>query len=179
MAVFLPQRLAQIGVTDPFRVSLFMAVMSGTSAIVGLLYARIRARASYTALLRTTAVSWVAAFVVLGTAGAPDVLFGAAALFGVGNGVLIPVITVLIGDTPPPQRRGQATALSGTAMFTGQFASPLVFGPLMTATSITTGYLAAAAVAAVILAVLLVKPVDETLLGAQEAAAEPAPAPAG
>ncbi len=69
-----------------------------------------------TALLRTMAVSWVAAFAVLSTAAVPEVLFGAAALFGMANGVLIPVITVLIGDTPPRQRRGQATA-----MFTGQF----------------------------------------------------------
>ncbi len=46
----------------------------------------------------------------------------------------------------------------------------------MIATSITTGYLA---VAAVILAALLVKPVDETLLDSQEAATEPEPAPTG
>lgn len=67
----------------------------------------------------------------------------------------MPALTVLIGDTPPPERRGQATALSGTAMFTGQFVSPLVFGPLMAATAITTGYLAAAGLAMVILLVLL------------------------
>ncbi|MBF6354471.1 hypothetical protein IU449_07935 [Nocardia higoensis] len=65
-----------------------------------------------------------------------------------------------LGDTPPAARRGQATSLSGTAMFTGQFGSPLVFGPLMAATSITTGYLLAAVLAAVILAGLVFLRID-------------------
>ncbi|MEU1573267.1 hypothetical protein ABZ519_19250 [Streptomyces collinus] len=36
------------------------------------------------------------------------------------------------------QQRGTATSLQATALFGGQFASPLVFGPLMDATSIAT-----------------------------------------
>lgn len=155
VAVFLPQRLAQIGVHEPFQVSLFMVVMATAASLIGLGYARIRARFDYPTLLRTTAACWVGAFGILGTVDVPVVLLGAAALFGIGNGLLLPVITVLIGDTPPPERRGQATALSGTAMFVGQFSSPLLFGPLMAATSITTGYLTAAAVAATILITLL------------------------
>lgn len=155
LAVFLPQRLAQIGVEDPLQVSLFMVVMAIAASVVGLLYARLRCRFGYGALLRTTGACWVAAFLILGTVSTPAVLFSAAALFGVGSGLLLPVITVLIGDTPPPERRGQATALSGTAMFVGQFTSPLVFGPLMAATTITTGYLVAAGLSVALLVTLL------------------------
>ncbi|WP_129665108.1 MFS transporter [Phytoactinopolyspora endophytica] len=155
LAVFLPQRLAQIGVEDPFKVSLFAVTSSIASSIVGLIYARVRGRYSYTALLRTSAACWVAGFLVLGTASTPALLFPAIAVFGVGAGLLMTVITILIGETPPPEQRGQATSLSGTAMFVGQFASPLIFGPLMGATSITTGYLVAASVCAVVLIALL------------------------
>ncbi|MFC4373227.1 MFS transporter [Nocardia halotolerans] len=161
LAVFLPQRLAQLGIAAPIFVSMFMVVQAIASIGVGLGYARIRTYFGFSALLRCTACCWVAAFAILGSVAHPVPVFIASALFGVGNGLLLPVITVLIGETPPPQRRGQATALSGTAMFTGQFGSPLVFGPLMAATSITGGYLLAAVIAAVVLAGLLVIRVDD------------------
>lgn len=161
LAVFLPQRLAQLGIAAPIFVSLFMVVQAVAAIGVGLGYARIRARFGFTVLLRTTACCWVLAFLALGIVAHPAPVFVASALFGVGNGLLLPVITVLIGETPPAARRGQATSLSGTAMFAGQFGSPLVFGPLMAATSITTGYLLAAAIAAAILAGLLRTRIDD------------------
>ncbi|WP_196812115.1 MFS transporter [Nocardia sp. CNY236] len=155
LAVFLPTRLAQLGIDKPIFVSLFMVVQASASILVGLGYARIRARFGFTALLRTTAGCWTAAFTILGLADHPVPVFLASALFGLGNGLLLPVITVLIGETPPSSQRGLATSLSGTAMFFGQFVSPLVFGPVMEATSITGGYFIAAALAAVILVALL------------------------
>ncbi|WP_083885601.1 MFS transporter [Nocardia thailandica] len=161
LAVFLPQRLAQLGIAAPIFVSLFMVVQAVASIGVGLGYARIRARLGFAVLLRTTACCWIGAFLVLGLVAHPAPVFAASALFGIGNGLLLPVITVLIGETPPAARRGQATSLSGTAMFTGQFGSPLVFGPLMAATSITTGYLLAAALAATVLAGLILIRVDD------------------
>nr|WP_276207219.1 MFS transporter [Nocardia mangyaensis] len=161
LAVFLPQRLAQLGIAAPVFVSLFMVVQAIAAIAVGLGYARIRARFGLVSLLRVTACCWIAAFTVLGLVAHPVPVFVASALFGLGNGLMLPVITVLIGDTPPESRRGQATSLSGTAMFAGQFGSPLVFGPLMAATSITTGYLLAAAIAGVILVGLLALRVDD------------------
>ncbi|WP_147430369.1 MFS transporter [Rhodococcus pyridinivorans] len=155
LAVFLPQRLAQLGIEAPIYVSLFMAAQAGAAILTGVAYSRIRAVLGYTALLRITAACWVAAFLILGIAGQPMVVFAASALFGIGNALLLPVVTVLIGETPPHSHRGQATALSGTAMFVGQFASPLVFGPFIDATAITTGYLLAAGIAAAILVVTL------------------------
>jgi MFS transporter, ACDE family, multidrug resistance protein len=146
LAVFLPQRLGELGVLDPLRVSLFMVAMATASSLVGLLYARLRTRASERDLLLVTASCWVAAFLVLGVVSQPQVLLVAAALFGIGQGLMLPAITVLIGDAAGAAHRGQATALSATALFVGQFLSPLLFGPLMAATSIAAGYLVAAVV---------------------------------
>lgn len=151
VAVFLPQRLAQIGVNEPFLVSWYQAVSAIASAIVGFTYARIRARSSYPTLLRIAMACWATGFVILGTVTQFPLVLCCGAVFGLANGLLMPVVTVLIGDTPPPQLRGQATSLSGTAVFIGQFISPLVFGPLMQATSITTGYLLAAGLCTLVL----------------------------
>ncbi|SNR36311.1 Predicted arabinose efflux permease, MFS family [Haloechinothrix alba] len=161
LAVFIPQRLAELGVHEPLRVSLFMVAMSIAAGVVGLAYGRLRARLDYAAMLRITAACWVAAFGVLGTVGVPAILLVAAALFGFANGLLLPTITVLIGETPPAEQRGRATSLSATAMFIGQFASPLLFGPLMGAVSISTGYLVAAGLSSLILVLLLASTVRD------------------
>lgn len=180
LAVFLPQRLAQLDVENPWQVSLFMAANAGAAGLVGLVYAPLRARANDAGLLRTTALLWTMAFLFLGAAQHPALLAPGAALFGLGNGLMLPTITMLIGDTPPPDRRGQATSLSGTAAFVGQFSSPLVFGPIMEETSIGTGYLLVAGVsAALTVALILVPRARITTASANQAAHRPDRNPAG
>lgn len=146
LLVFLPQRLAELGVHSPFAVSLNVAVVTASSTLLGLAYARLRTRLSYDVLLRTVAVLWTAAFVVLGTTASVPALVAASVLLGAGGGVWVTALTVLIGAMAPPRVLGRATALSGTVGFAAQFLSPLLLGPLIDATSITTGFLALAAV---------------------------------
>ncbi|MFJ7155220.1 MFS transporter [Streptomyces sp. NPDC101118] len=155
IGVFLPQRLAELGVEEPFLVALYNVVMTVVMSLVGLVYAKLRAGLGYTLLLRLAAVAWVAAFLILGVADQTLLLFLAPALFGLGLGMAFPALAVLIGEGAPPELRGQATSLSGTATFIGQFASPLLLGPLIGATSVTTGFLASAGLSAVVLLLLL------------------------
>ncbi|MGW2560886.1 MFS transporter [Streptomyces sp. NPDC001514] len=155
VAVFLPQRLAQIGVKEPFLVSLYTVVMMGAMSAVGLGYAKLRRAAGYPALLRTAALTWALSFVLLGTVDQPWLLLVAPVLFGLGQGIAFPALTVLVGEAAPAELRGQATSLSGTANFAGQFVSPLLLGPVIGATSITTGFLVAALLSVVVLVALL------------------------
>ncbi|GAA4915051.1 MFS transporter [Streptomyces coeruleoprunus] len=151
VAVFLPQRLAEVGVEAPFLVSLYTVAMMGAMSLVGLAYAGMRAAAGYRTLLSAAAVAWVVSFVLLGTVDQPWLLLLAPLLFGAGQGIAFPALTVLVGEAAPPELRGQATSLSGTANFAGQFLSPLLLGPVIGATSLTTGFLAAAGLSAVVL----------------------------
>ncbi|MCH0542316.1 MFS transporter [Streptomyces sp. MUM 203J] len=155
LAVFNPFRLAEIGIDKPFHVALISTTASVTMSLVGFGYARLRAAFGYGQLLRITAVTWTLAFALLGLTGHAALIVVGNGLFGLGMGILMPAVTVLIGDTAPPALRGQATALSGTASFAGQFVSPLILGPLVDNTSITTGFLACAGLAAVLLLTLL------------------------
>ncbi|MFJ7773358.1 MFS transporter [Streptomyces sp. NPDC097107] len=166
LAVFNPFRLAEIGIEKPFLVALISTTASVTMSLVGLWYAKLRAALGYGPLLRITAVCWTLAFALLGLTGHAALVVVGNGLFGLGMGILMPAVTVLIGDTAPPALRGQATALSGTASFAGQFCSPLILGPLVDSTSVKTGFLACAGAAAVLLLALL--PVRIT---------DPAPAP--
>jgi ACDE family multidrug resistance protein len=162
VAVFLPQRLAEIGITSPVLVSIYAVVGGGlVSSVVGLYYARLRQRATYTSLLRAVACAWVVAYVVYGTVSQPVLLLVAPALLGAANGIMLPIATVLIDEAAGPELRAKAAALSGTAIFAGQFVSPLLLGPVIAATSTTVGFLAAAGIGVAILAVLLAVRVPE------------------
>lgn len=152
-AVFLPKRLEEIGITSPLLVAVYGVTLAAvTASLVGLVYARVRARLSHAAILRLAAACWTGAFLIYGTVAAPVPLLLAPALAGVGNALAMPALTVLIADHAPAELRGRATSLQGTAMFAGQFVSPLLAGPLVAATSYTTGFLAAGGVAGAVLA---------------------------
>ncbi|PRX45142.1 putative MFS family arabinose efflux permease [Prauserella shujinwangii] len=148
IVVFLPLRLADLGVRSPLLLSVFTAVTSAAATAVGFGYARLRATASYTALLRSSVALWAAGFLLLGVAAHPVPLGAGAALFGLGQGVAFPALTVLIGDAAPERLRGRATALTGTTMFLGQFATPLLFGPLADRIGVARGYLIVAGILA-------------------------------
>lgn len=145
--VFLPVRLAELGVTDTVVVALFAATLSGVMSAVGLGYGRLRTRISHSGLLRAAFAAWTLAALTIALAPTPVVPLLGAALFGLGMGVAIPTLTVMTGDHAPPGLMGQATALLATATFAGQFAAPLVFGPIQAATSTPATFHAAAAVA--------------------------------
>ncbi|MFC8623406.1 MFS transporter [Streptomyces anulatus] len=150
LAVFVPQRLTELGVERPLLVALYTMTTSLSGSVVGLCYAKARARLGYTVLLRTAAAAWALALLVAATAGQAVPLLAAPALFGAGMGISVPALTVLIGENAPPGSRARATSLSGSAAFTGQFLSPLLFGPLAAAASIRTAFLVAVALAATV-----------------------------
>jgi MFS family permease len=169
VAVFLPQRLGELGVGAPILVSLYIMAWPATQSLVGLAYARLRARASYLTLLQLSALACVAAFLMMGTVDAPLGLSAATVFLGAGTGVLFSALSVLIADLVPEALLGRATAMSSTALFVGQFVSPLAIGPVMAATSIATGYIVVAGLAASILAILIVIAVKRPAEGERNA----------
>ncbi|MEE6311655.1 MFS transporter [Plantactinospora veratri] len=153
--VFLPPRLAEVGVRDSFQVALFGALLSLVMSLTGLRFARVRARLGWSALLLLAFGAWTVALVLLALGTSLIPLLLGPAVFGFGMGLAVPALTVLAAEHAPAGRRGQATALLGTATFGSQFGSPLLFGPVEAATSTSGVFLAAAALAALTLLALL------------------------
>jgi MFS transporter, ACDE family, multidrug resistance protein len=147
MLVLLPLRLAELAVTDPRYVAICVAALSAAMTAVGFGYALLRARLGDRALVTLAFFVWLAALASLSIVQQPVVLGAAAALFGIGMGVAVPALTVLVAEAAPAPLRGRATSLSASATFLGQAASPLLLGPIVSATSITTGFAVAAALA--------------------------------
>ncbi|RAS64811.1 putative MFS family arabinose efflux permease [Lentzea atacamensis] len=171
LAIFLPQHLARLGIHAPVLVAIYAVVgPSITTSLIGLVYGRLRARFGYTTLLRVAFAASLAGFLLYATVTQPVLLLLAPALFGVGNGILFPIATVLVDQAAGAEHRGRAASLSGTAIFSGQFMSPLLFGPLIAATSTTTGFLVAATISATLLVIVVVGRVGKHRLDEEDRA---------
>ncbi|MGA5148212.1 MFS transporter [Streptomyces griseoincarnatus] len=177
LAVFLPRRLDQLGIHNTLLVALYGTVIaSGGASAVGLTYAKLTARLGHAVLMRIAAGAWTAALLVFAFAEHALPLLLVPALTGFASGIAMPTLTVLVDQAAPPEQRGMATSLQATALFGGQFGSPLLFGPLIDSTSITTGALVAAAGTTAIL-IALFRLNDSQPTGPEEqAASDPAAA---
>ncbi len=162
-AVFLPKRLEQIGIQSAVVVAIYAVVLASVAAsLIGLCYARLRTRFDHAVIMRLAAGSWALGLLIYGCVGQPVILLIAPVLIGAGNALAMPTLTVLVADRAPLELRGRATSLLSTAIFAGQFLSPLLVGPLIAATSYQVGFLAAAVLAAVVLVAVSVTRVAAT-----------------
>lgn len=128
--VFVPQRLDELGVTQPLIISVYIAVINVAAGLIGLVYGRIRSRLSYRRIFLTGTALPVAAFAVLFLATQPWMLLVGTPLFGLGMALALAAIPVRIGETVPQQARGRAISYMSSMLLLGQFASPVLLGPL-------------------------------------------------
>ncbi|MCF3933513.1 MFS transporter [Acuticoccus sp. M5D2P5] len=162
IAVFIPQRLGELGITSPIAASIFMAVMAGAMSLAGLFYGRLRRILSKFTILRIAAACWTAAYLTLGLSDSIPVMILATMALGAGNGLGFSTLSLFVGDLVPERLLGRGTALSATVFFLGQFLTPLLLGPVMHATSINAGFLGVGAAALAIFAALcLIRPAPE------------------
>ncbi|MDR7301405.1 MFS transporter [Haloactinomyces albus] len=148
--VFVPQRLARLDVTDPLAVSVFIAVTTAATALVGLVYGRIRRHLRYYPIFLVGLTLPIAGFAILAAATRPWMLLAGTPLLGLGMGLIMPATSVLVGTAVPRQVRGRAISYLTSMMLLGQFASPLLLGPIAGPHGIRAVFLAAAILAALI-----------------------------
>jgi MFS family permease len=156
VTVFMPQRMAELGVHEPIQVSMYMAVMGISSVAIGFVYPWLKAQASYLSLLRFSMLAMGLAFLIFGTATRPVLLAPAMVFLGCGMAVVFSALSIVISELVPGSVLGRATAISSSVTFLGQFFSPLLLGPLMASTSITLGYLVLSGTAALIFLILVI-----------------------
>lgn len=139
--VFVPLRLHELGSGSPLVAAASTALMSTTMSITALAFARLRRRMGLVPVLAGGYAVIGCGLLVLASVSSPVLLVAAAGLFGAGFGVTLPALTILLSDAVPATARGRAMALSATALFLGQFLSPLLVGPPIERTSISVGFL--------------------------------------
>ena len=83
------------------------------------------------------------------------VLFSVA-LFGIGQGSVIPAVNVWAGELVPASFRGRITSYLATFGYVGQFLSPIVFNPVALTLSVNSVFWVAAIVCAELLLSILI-----------------------
>ncbi len=146
MVIYVPQLLDTFGVQNTFEIGLVLASMTLSAAFFSFNYGKIRKRFSYGQLLSAAMVMWSSGFIVIFWSASPFPVWVGVFLFGAGQGIVLPAVTVWIGELVPVAFLGRFSSYLGTFGFMGQFLSPIVFAPVFKTGGMTEVFAAAACV---------------------------------
>lgn len=127
----LPFHLAAIGLSDPAVSGQVIATLTLVGGVTALLFGRIRTclGAAITPAAGYTAMA-VGFFVFQAGSSVPAVMLGGAVV-GLGVGLVMPNFATLALQAAPAERRGIAGGVLTTAIFLGQFLSPVISQPVL------------------------------------------------
>ena len=151
IVVFYPQLLETLGITSSFSISLYLAANGAAGGVSAAVYDRLVARTSRHVLVAAAFALWVVAFATATVATSSVTAVPSVIGFGLGLGLVFPSSFAWIEALAPTDRQGQFSSYLASAGYTGQFLSPVVFGPLVPAFGVRGVFGAAAAVAVVAL----------------------------
>ncbi len=141
-----------VGVT----VLIYLAANGAAGGTSAALYDRLVARTTRHALVGAAVALWVIAFAFAAVADSALTAVPAVVAFGLGQGLVFPASFAWVEALAPAARRGQYSSYLASAGYTGQFVSPVLFGPLVPAFGVRGVFVAAGALSAVGGAALLV-----------------------
>jgi ACDE family multidrug resistance protein len=127
-AVFLPQLLTKMGISNPFYISLIFTMGGISAALTALVYGRIKSRLSYKMIVLAGLGLWAVGFTAISQAYSVLTIVVSSALIGIGRGVVDPALPVWVGEIVPVSFRGRITSYLTTIGYVGQFSSPIFFG---------------------------------------------------
>ncbi len=168
LPVQLPFLLERITGAPPSLVGLALALGPLTAGTVALFYGRVKARLSFLAIIAIIFGLIGAGYVVIGNAGSYLAAVPGLLVAGAGVGFLLPNSNVWVVAVAPEALRGRALGGLTTALYLGQFVSPLLIQPQLLG-GLSAGFRLiglGVAVAGVALATLL-------LIAPRRAAAQP------
>jgi len=151
-----PFWLDHVGGAGPAVAGALIAAVNLVMTVVGLNFRRLRTRWDFPALAIVLFTAFAAGLVLLGSAGSLGVAALGMVVVGFGIGLLNPTVNGWVVASVEPGARTKALGLLTSALFLGQFASPLLAQPVADAAGLgwTFGYAGiAAAVIAVVTAV--------------------------
>jgi ACDE family multidrug resistance protein len=156
IVVFLPQLLARFGISEPSRISLFIAAMALAGGLTSSMYGRIRSVLSYKMIVLIALALWAVGFTVISQASSSSIIAAAVVLFGIGQGVLLPALMVWVGEVVEISFRGRVVSYLTTFGFLGQFSAPVIFSPVVPLQGLGGVFLIGGGICALLFVVFLV-----------------------
>jgi MFS family permease len=115
----------------PFVAALAVATMTAHAAVTSMLYGRLARHLATDRLVTALLTLMGAGLTVLGLAESPLVAYLGLVLTGLGGGLFTPTLMNWLMRVAPPHLRGRLSGAIISAMFAGQFLSPVLSAPLV------------------------------------------------
>ncbi len=131
IVVFYPQLLNGLGITSSVGISLYLSANGLAGGITAAGYDRLLDRTTRLRLVGTALLLWSLGFASATLATSALTAVPAVVAFGLGLGVVFPSAFSWIEALAPADKQGQFSSYLASAGYTGQFISPVVFGPLI------------------------------------------------
>lgn len=155
VAVYLPQLLKRMGVSDTFTIGLFLSVLTLTVAVISLLYGRIKTVLDYGAIAMIAITLWVLGFAVIVLAPGKDTILIALVIIGIGRGLTFPTAIAWASEIGPESLRGRITGNVTTFAYLGIFLAPVLLAPVENFIGLPAVFVAVDLGAMIVLAALL------------------------
>lgn len=147
--VFYPQLLAGFGITSSLMISLYLAANGVAGGISAVLYERLLRWTNRHRLIAMALLLWILAFAGAVVADSALTAVPSVLAFGFGQGLVFPSAFAWIESLAPADKKGQFSSYLASAGWTGQFISPVAFGPLVPLFGIRGVFAGAATIVAV------------------------------
>jgi MFS family permease len=137
MAIFyfipmqIPFYLNEMVVAGPAVIGMAIAVATLFGMVTSLSYGRVRARIGYIPILGLTFSLMGSGFLLIGLGNGYLPVLAGLAISGLGSGLMFPNMNVWLTSEVPAAVRGRAVGGLTTAIFLGQFMSPIMGQPIV------------------------------------------------
>ncbi len=142
---------------QPQMVGFVIATAMTFNALTAMQYAKIKAKLSYIQIYSATFALFATGLFIISQATSIAGLFFATAPIGMGFGLLFVNTNSWFLSLVPAHKRGKASGVLTSSLFLGQFASPIIFEPIVSRYGIQTLFLIVSIVAISVAIVLLIK----------------------
>ena len=134
---FLMQEIADVGNT---ATGLAISIVMLVGGITSFQYPKLKKRLTHYQIYGITFLMMGIGYLLISLANSYYMTLPGLFISGLGAGLLMPNSNLCLVTLASPQNRGKVLGFLTTFIFLGQFASPLFFQPLITATSISMGF---------------------------------------
>jgi len=141
----------------PQTIGFVIATAMTFNALTSMQYAKIKAKFSYIQIYAVTFTLFALGLFIISGASSIAGLFFATAPIGMGFGLLFVNTNAWFLSRVPAHKRGKASGVLTSSFFLGQFASPILFEPIVSAYGIQTLFLMVSILSVVVAMGLLIK----------------------
>ena len=141
----------------PQTVGFVIATAMSFNALTSIQYAKVKAKFSYMQIYAATFMLFAVGLFFISQASSIAGLFFSTAPIGMGFGLLFVNTNAWFLSRVSAQKRGRASGVLTSSFFMGQFASPILFQPIVSAYGIQTLFLIVSGISLLIAATLFIR----------------------